>query len=149
MENTLSYSSSVANPYAGIMARIKAYLIDSVIILTVSLTISILINLALWGFDISQLRLGAVVFMSMMILPFLNLIYCILYEISSKRGTIGKQFADISVVDTDGNTLSIGKAIIRNLIKALFSIGAVVALFTQKKQALHDMAGGTLVVKNY
>lgn len=149
MENTISYSDSSTNVYASITARIKAFFIDLVIQLAASITLSIIINLAMDGFEVSNLRLSGIEFIGSIIFPIFVLLYSVIYEVSSYRGTIGKQFVDIVVVDTDGNTLSIVKAIIRNILKTFISIGAVLALFTQKNQALHDLAAGSLVIKNY
>ena len=57
----------------------------------------------------------------------------------------------IQVTDLEGNRISFGKALGRNLAKIIsaliFYIGFIMAAFTAKKQALHDMIAGTLVVK--
>ena len=57
----------------------------------------------------------------------------------------------IIVTDLNGNPISFGKAngrywgkIISTLI---LLIGYIMAAFTEKKQALHDMMAGTLVIK--
>lgn len=147
MENTASYSMPSA--YAGIIARVKAYLMDLVIQLTVSFTLGIIINLIMSGFDFSELRLSVILLFSYIILPIFSLAYSIYFEQSEKQATIGKQVVDIKVTDTDGNRLSWGKAIVRNLLKYIVTIGSVVAIFTDKKQALHDMAASTIVTKIY
>ena len=147
MENTASYSMPSA--YASILARVKAYLIDTVIQLTVSFSLGIIINLIMSGFDISLLRLPVILLFSYIILPIFSLIYSIYYEGSAKQATIGKQVVDVKVTDVDGNRLTWGKAIVRNLLKYIVGIGAVLAIFTEKKQALHDMAASTIVTNNY
>ena len=72
-------------------------------------------------------------------------------ESSSNQATVGKMALGIQVTDLEGNRISFGKALGRNLAKIIsaliFYIGFIMAAFTAKKQALHDMIAGTLVVK--
>ncbi len=57
----------------------------------------------------------------------------------------------LKVTDLYGRRISLGRAIGRYFGKLLSGltclIGYIMAGFTQKKQALHDMIAGTLVVK--
>ena len=57
----------------------------------------------------------------------------------------------LKVTDTNGQPLTYGRAIAREVCKilssAIFCIGYIMAAFTQRKQALHDLLGGTLVLK--
>ncbi len=57
----------------------------------------------------------------------------------------------IKVTDLEGNRISFGRALGRNVAKILsaliFYIGFIMAAFTAKKQALQDMIANTLVVK--
>ncbi len=57
----------------------------------------------------------------------------------------------IIVTDMEGNKLDFGKAFIRNLCKVIsnmtFTIGYIIAGFTEKQQALHDILAKTLVIK--
>lgn len=65
--------------------------------------------------------------------------------------TIGKKALGIKVVDLYGNRLSFWRSLGRYFAMILsylsLFIGFILAGFTTKKQALHDMASGTLVVK--
>ncbi|MDN5289159.1 MAG: hypothetical protein JWR38_5433 [Mucilaginibacter sp.] len=83
--------------------------------------------------------------------PFVKFIYQVTMESSIKQGTLGKQILKIRVVDLQGNRISIGKAINRNLCKifsmAIFFIGYLLAFFSKQQQCLHDMMAGTLVIK--
>jgi hypothetical protein len=55
------------------------------------------------------------------------------------------------VTDLDGNRIGFGRATGRYFAKILSAlillIGFIMAAFTQKKQGLHDIIAGTLVVK--
>ena len=86
------------------------------------------------------------------IIPFAKIIYHIIMESSAKQATYGKQMLKIKVVDMQGNRISTGKAISRNLCKifsvATFFIGYLFAFFNKKQQCLHDMMAGTLIIKD-
>ena len=57
----------------------------------------------------------------------------------------------VSVTDANGNPISFGRATGRHFGKIISAltllIGYIMAGFTEKKQALHDMIAGCLVVK--
>ena len=79
--------------------------------------------------------------------------YFVKLETGPQQATLGKMMLGIKIVDAStGQRISVGQSLGRFVVKNLFSgwffaIGFLMALFTEKKQALHDMAGGTLVVK--
>ncbi|MCX7922838.1 MAG: RDD family protein [Clostridia bacterium] len=80
-------------------------------------------------------------------------LYHSLFESSSLQATPGKLALGIKVTDLDGNRVSFGKATGRFFGKILSGlillIGFIMAGFTEKKQALHDMMAGTLVVDKF
>lgn len=73
-------------------------------------------------------------------------------ESSSGQATLGKKVFHIKVTDTRGHRLSFGKASARFWSKAvsffILGIGFIITAFTGKKQALHDLIAGTLVVQD-
>ncbi len=81
----------------------------------------------------------------------LQLLYFVLMESSEKRATVGKMAMGIIVVSSEGGRISIGKAILRHIGKIIsgfiLCIGYIMAAFTDKKRALHDMIASTLVVR--
>lgn len=72
-------------------------------------------------------------------------------ESGIKMATIGKRVVGIQVIDTDGYPISFLRATGRYFAKIISAfpclIGFLFPLFTPKKQALHDMIAGTLVVR--
>ena len=74
---------------------------------------------------------------------------------SSERGaTLGKRALSLRVVKSDGTRLTFGRATGRFFAKAFitglnprFGIGYIMAGFTDRKRALHDMIADTVVVK--
>lgn len=74
-------------------------------------------------------------------------------ESSEKQATIGKRAAGIIVTDMHGERISFNTATVRHFSKipsALSSIGYYMIAVSEKKQGLHDMIAGCLVVvKDY
>jgi uncharacterized RDD family membrane protein YckC len=72
------------------------------------------------------------------------------FESSSWQATPGKRVLGMIVVDTKGRRLSLGRAVGRYFGKILSGlillIGYIMVAFTARKQGLHDMLAGTLVV---
>src|SRR5215467_11311951 len=70
---------------------------------------------------------------------------------SEWQATVGKRVMSIIVTDMQGKRISFARATGRHFAKyisaILFGIGFIVAAFTAKRQALHDMIAETLVIK--
>ena len=78
-------------------------------------------------------------------------IYEAAMESSSLQATLGKMIFGMRVTDLNGNRISFARATGRHFAKYLSSmilfVGYIMAGFTQRKQALHDMIAGTLVIR--
>lgn len=76
-------------------------------------------------------------------------LYEALMESSSRQATLGKMIFGMKVTDLYGNRISFGRATGRHFGKwvsaLILFIGYIMAGFTERKQALHDMLAGTLV----
>lgn len=74
-----------------------------------------------------------------------------LFESSRLQATPGKLALGLVVTDMNGNRISFARAFGRNLAKMLslltILVGYILAGFTPKKQALHDLVAGCLVVR--
>ncbi len=149
--------SQVFNPeYAGFGARIAAWLIDTVLMTIVGLMVGFVIGFAV---AVPMAASGASqASIQTTIQPFssiagilINWLYFALFESSAKQATLGKQALGLKVTDLDGNRIGFGRASGRFFGKiisgCLLLVGYFMAAFTEKKQALHDMMAGTLVVK--
>src|SRR4029077_9778304 len=82
----------------------------------------------------------------------LTWLYHALMESSEWQATLGKKALGLVVTDMAGHRVSFGRStgrhfgkIITNLLP--FLIGYIMAGFTDKKQALHDMLAGCLVLR--
>jgi uncharacterized RDD family membrane protein YckC len=81
----------------------------------------------------------------------IQILYFSFMESSKLQATVGKLALGIIVTDLNGAKLDFGKAFIRNLCRIISNmtllIGYIIAGFTEKRQALHDIIAGTLVIK--
>ncbi|GFP75490.1 protein kinase domain-containing protein [Clostridium fungisolvens] len=128
----LHREQNVITLYAGFWKRAYAAVIDGLIIGTVS-TIS---------YYIDGMGILAVV---------ICWLYFSLFECSSSQGTPGKQVMKLIVTDRYGNRISFMHATGRYFSKFIsiltLFIGYILAGTTEKKQALHDIIAGTLVLQ--
>ena len=95
--------------------------------------------------------LTAMIGVALIIQSVVNILYHSLMESSKTQGSVGKMALGLIVTDTNGAKLDFVKALVRNLCKIISdftcAIGYIIAGFTAKKQALHDLIASTLVVK--
>jgi uncharacterized RDD family membrane protein YckC len=81
----------------------------------------------------------------------LALSYFTILEASTAQATPGKMLLGLRVTDLDGRRLGIARSLFRQLVKcaelASSGITYVIAAFTGRRQALHDIFAGTLVVQ--
>lgn len=77
-------------------------------------------------------------------------LYFSVFESSRLQATPGKLALGIRVTDLEGNRIGFGRATGRFFSKIvsglILDIGYIMAAFTSRKQALHDMMAGTLVI---
>jgi uncharacterized RDD family membrane protein YckC len=77
-------------------------------------------------------------------------LYFALCESSAWQATVGKLALGIRVTDMQGNRISLPRALGRYPAKVLsffmFFIGVLIVAFTERKQGLHDLIAGTLVL---
>jgi uncharacterized RDD family membrane protein YckC len=153
--------------YAGFWLRFLALLIDSVVMgLGVILILIPLIFLTgLRGFlgefhpdeemnDAGVFMLVGLVFLVATGGLVVTWLYHALMESSEWQATVGKKALGLVVTDMAGNRASFGRAtgrhfgkIITNLVSFGIGLGYLMAAFTEKKQALHDMLAGCLVLR--
>jgi uncharacterized RDD family membrane protein YckC len=136
-------------PFAGFWLRLVAAIIDGVILNVVQVPIT----LALGGGPFSHDRQNPGAAMGGSLLSIvIAWLYSALQESSSAQATLGKRAVGIIVVDErTGEQISFAQATGRHFAKIISScillIGFIMAAFTQKKQALHDIMAGTLVLR--
>lgn len=148
--------------YAGFWRRFVAHLIDQIIV-GIAAFVVFIPGLALLGFGIgagimeeSESAIGLILaavaayLVAILLIIVGQWLYYALMESSSRQATLGKLALGIVVTDLGGGRISFGRATGRYFGKILsgmiMGIGYIMAGFTEKKQALHDIMASCLVV---
>ena len=140
--------------YGGFWIRFVAFIIDAIAVGIVVWPISAMIALAIGmaGGVVSMPTIGVHLVRGIVGFSFsacANWIYEAGMESSSKQATLGKMALGLKVTDLEGRRISFVRATGRHFAKILSGmillIGYIMAGFTERKQALHDMIAGSLV----
>jgi uncharacterized RDD family membrane protein YckC len=146
--------------YAGFWRRWAALFLDQIIL---GIPLSLVYFMIMMAFGLSgaitggpEPQIGAILgmeFLFYLIWWGVGLFYFAGLESSEAQATFGKRALGIKVTDADGGRLSFKHAMGRWFAAALsyvsLYIGFIMAGFTQRKQALHDIVAGTLVVDKW
>jgi uncharacterized RDD family membrane protein YckC len=135
--------------YAGFWKRLLAFVIDLGITFLVFFALAITLPILL-GPRLGVPSGGVILVAVAGVWVVITWLYWALMESSSKQGTVGKGLLGIVVTDAEGNRMSFRKATARHfgkLASVLPALAGVVMIgFTARKQALHDLITGSLVV---
>ena len=138
--------------YAGFWMRVLAYIIDSLIMSFVFVPFGIVVGVVLvtTGADENSPLYQLVNLGTNGVSIVAGWLYHAFMESSSWQGTVGKKALGLRVTDLDGHRISFARATGRYfgmiLSGMICFIGFVMVAFTEKKQGLHDMLAGTLVL---
>ena len=156
IDGGMEVSSASDVKYAGFWERFLAYCIDSAILTLGSVVVGFLgaffigFVLALMGMEVEEME-GFFAVLYYILAFVLSWLYFTIMESSKLQATLGKKVCNLFVTDTSGNKITFLGANARYWSKfisgAILAIGYIMAAFTEKHQALHDMIAGTLVVK--
>lgn len=140
--------------YGGFWVRFIAVIIDAIIVDVVVMPLSFMVG----GFSGIAGSMSGISHEGLPILGgllgfgigvFGSWLYEAFMESSSHQATLGKMIFGMKVTDLNGNRISFERATGRHFAKYLSGlillIGYIMAGFTERKQALHDMLAGTLV----
>jgi uncharacterized RDD family membrane protein YckC len=153
------------SPYAGFWLRAVGYLIDEAV-LVLGVGILALIAVALIGVDTlrttfeglnkneDQMPVELVLMIGTFFLAacLMAWLYYAWMESSSSQGTLGKMALGLIVTDMHGRRISFARATARFFARFITSmiplgIGYILAGITEKKQALHDIIAGCLMLR--
>lgn len=153
------------NKYAGFWWRFIAHLLDGAILGTIQFIffipfIGTIVYTAIKSSDgdfseVQALGIAGAIAGTLLLFVLLSIVagwlYFALMESSKYQGTIGKKVLGLIVTDENGNRITFGRATGRYFAKIISGmtlwIGYIIAGFTDKKQALHDIIANTLVWK--
>ncbi len=143
--------------YAGFWLRLAAYVLDSLLL---GLTAGVAVFMPLMGRGaISadnpwEVYTGTTpqFFALRLLILMIQWVYFALLESSPWQASLGKRMLGLKVTDLEGRRISFGRASARYFCTLLsgfiLMIGFIMIAFTQKKQALHDILTGCLVIKS-
>ena len=134
---------SLSEDFAGHLQRIGAFAIDLALVTAVSWVIALAAEFAGLLSDPVTMPLMSAFHLLM---PWF---YYAAMESSPRGATIGKMILGIRVTDDGGYTPTFGRAALRAIPKCLPILwpGYLAAVFTQRRQAFHDLIARTLVVR--
>jgi uncharacterized RDD family membrane protein YckC len=156
----------VYSPYAGFWLRFVAYVIDA---LMCGLVVGLFVLILVVVIGVGTLRRpgefsdspesyfmapATILFFAAVFIAIAcgTWLYYALLESSIHQGTLGKMALGLIVTDTQGRRITFARATGRFFAKLITGmiplfIGYIMAGFTAKKQALHDMIASCLVLK--
>jgi uncharacterized RDD family membrane protein YckC len=143
-----SCGSTNRSLYAGFWTRFAAAMLDAIILAMLTTATGLVIS-------ILSASGGEKYLLHPSVAKLLGLTFGWLYyaamESSSHRGTFGKMTLGIEVTDVDGDRISFARATLRHFGKLISAIvllfGFVMIAVTERKQGLHDLIAGCIVVR--
>jgi uncharacterized RDD family membrane protein YckC/Tfp pilus assembly major pilin PilA len=129
--------------YAGFWRRFAAYAIDYVLVLLGSAVLGAIATSTGLVDPGAQARLTLLALAG-------YFLYCTLLESSAWQATVGKRVLGLKVANARGERIGMGRAAARFAAKLLsvltMFLGYLLIALTRRRQALHDLLAGTLVV---
>ena len=155
--------------YAGLGRRIVAHLIDILIALAVMMAAALFMRLlrgmGVWTVPTvpageadpveiwRMMSVPAKVAILLCFIVMMGPIYLSLFQASAWQASVGKRLLNIYVTDTAGRRLGLSRSLARSFAKDILNlfylgfISLVTIIASAKKQALHDFAANTVVVR--
>lgn len=149
---------------AGFWKRVAAYFIDAFVVGAASQIVQMVLMVVFMGVGASTGSLtsgdpfgsafGIAIIVSVYLIPIaLQAFYFAAFHASSKQATLGKMAVGIKVAGDDGRRISLLRGVARHFASwiswLLLGLGYLMAAFTQRKQALHDLICHTQVVDKW
>lgn len=136
--------------YSGFWRRAVASLMDSALLNGVIVSMCYFYALLTESIPLHR-EMGMLALVALMFGVLLRWLYFTLLESSALQATFGKRIVGIAVTDEQGERISLARANGRYWAKIISfctgGIGYLMVVFTARKQALHDILAGTLVVR--
>jgi uncharacterized RDD family membrane protein YckC len=142
--------------YAGFWLRTWAAAIDVALEVVGAFVFTVIIGFVLGRFEgpLGISPWGSKVATGMAFILVLSVgswLYSAFMESSSLRATVGKRIFGLQVVTAEGDRVGFGQATVRHFMKFLslffLTIGFMMAGWTKRRQALHDMPSDCLVIR--
>jgi uncharacterized RDD family membrane protein YckC len=138
--------------FAGFWRRLLAFVIDYIFLFGVELALAAIVYVFV-PTTVSAIQGGSLRAIEEVgpVMSAIGWAYYGIFESSPARGTLGKMALGLYVGDIHGDPITFRRAVWRNWLKVLswvtLGTGFVLAAFTPRKQGLHDLLAGTLVLR--
>ncbi len=137
--------------YAGFWIRVLAYIIDTIILALAGSVLGAIYVFSVLGLDNDPSYLSGGADLLNLFSIIISVAYFAGMESSTWQATLGKKALGLVVTDVSGNRISLMRGVGRYFAKILSAIilliGFIMVAFTARKQGLHDIIAGTLVLK--
>jgi len=138
--------------YAGFWKRYAAYFLDSFLVGIINFPVSLVFN-GIGAVSDNSAVMGVMYLLGILAGFVIGIAYYAWFHSSRGGATLGKMAVGIKVVRSDGERLTFMRAFGRYwgfiLSSLTLFIGFIMAAFTERKQALHDMLCDTVVVDKW
>jgi uncharacterized RDD family membrane protein YckC len=145
------YKTSAIGEFATFWQRFVASFIDGIVVSAVTQPLSAIIGLAVRDGAAFRHAGEAALGMQFAIGQCIGWLYFALMVTSSKQGTLGMMAMGLVVTDLEGKPITFARATGRHFAAILSEmtcfIGYLMMLWTQKRQTLHDIIAGTLILQ--
>jgi uncharacterized RDD family membrane protein YckC len=136
---------------AGFLLRVVAFMIDIGLLWLIAWLLSVPLDVSFIAASPADMVEQHVLATLLAVMVFVAWLYFAGMESSSLQATLGKASMGLYVTDLRGSRASFPRTTIRHWAKIVSTlvvfIGYLMAVFTPRRQALHDMLAGCLVLK--
>lgn len=142
---------------AGMGRRVAAYLVDTLLVWAVSSGVQFLVAVAVLALsgpadaEAAGRQADVAMAIGLLVGAVASFLYRPLCEGSRWQATVGKRLLGLRVARADGGDLNFWQALLRQLARLAceltLGIGYLVALWARRRQGLHDLIAGTVVVR--
>jgi uncharacterized RDD family membrane protein YckC len=133
--------------YAGFWRRFVAFWIDAILLWIASAILTVSMGGDLFERDFGSPQTMLANFISLVV----GWLYSALLESGPRQATLGQMVIGIQVTDLGHRRISFARATGRHFAQiisaVILCVGYIMIAFTEKKQGLHDMMAGCLVVR--
>lgn len=144
---TVPASAPATARYAGFWRRFWAFWIDGILLMIAGMLVQIAMGLDLFDRELTDPRAWAASGISFL----MGWFYSAILESGKGQATLGQMVIGIKVTDLAGRRVSFARATGRHFAQILSALilfmGYVMIAFTEKKQGLHDMLSGCLIIR--
>lgn len=138
--------------YAGFWKRFASYFLDSIVVGVINIPVSLIFN-GIGAVSGNETLAVVMSLLAMVASLGVGIAYYAGFHASAGGATLGKMAVGIKVVRGNGERLTLGRGVGRYfgfiLSSLTLMIGFIMAAFTERKQALHDMICDTVVVDKW